>query len=51
MTLMLIGVGILVGAIIGGYGTIWFIVGTASGFEGLTTLDYDAISVVLTPYE
>ena len=28
-------------------GTLWFIVGTDSGFEGLTTLYYDTISVVL----
>ncbi|UCC53568.1 MAG: hypothetical protein JSV68_06265, partial [Anaerolineaceae bacterium] len=28
-------------------GVIWFIVGTDSGFEGLTTLYYDAITVVL----
>jgi heat shock protein HslJ len=28
-------------------GAVWFIVGTDSGFEGLTTLYYDAISVVL----
>jgi heat shock protein HslJ len=28
-------------------GIVWFIVGTDSGFEGLTTLYYDAITVVL----
>jgi heat shock protein HslJ len=28
-------------------GVVWFIVGTDSGFEGLTTLYYDTISVVL----
>jgi heat shock protein HslJ len=28
-------------------GTLWFIVGTDSGFEGLTTLYYDTITVVL----
>jgi heat shock protein HslJ len=30
-------------------GIIWFIVGTDSGFEGLTSLYYDAISVILAP--
>jgi hypothetical protein len=30
-------------------GAIWFIVGTDSGFEGLTTLYYDAISITLAP--
>jgi heat shock protein HslJ len=30
-------------------GALWFIVGTDSGFEGLTTLYYDAITVVLEP--
>ena len=30
-------------------GAIWFIVGTDSGFEGLTTLYYDAISIILAP--
>ena len=30
-------------------GTLWFIVGTDSGFEGLTTLYYDTITVVLAP--
>jgi heat shock protein HslJ len=30
-------------------GSVWFIVGTDSGFEGLTTLYYDTISVILTP--
>ena len=30
-------------------GAIWFIVGTDSGFEGLTSLYYDAISVILAP--
>jgi hypothetical protein len=28
-------------------GVLWFIVGTDSGFEGLTTLYYDTITVVL----
>ena len=28
-------------------GVVWFIAGTDSGFEGLTTLYYDTISVVL----
>ena len=28
--------------------TLWFIVGTDSGFEGLTSLYYDVITVVLT---
>jgi heat shock protein HslJ len=32
-----------------GNGVVWFIVGTDSGFEGLTTLYYDTISVVLEP--
>ena len=30
-------------------GVVWFIVGTGSGFEGLTTLYYDTSSVVLEP--
>jgi heat shock protein HslJ len=30
-------------------GVVWFIVGTDSGFEGLTTLYYDTITVVLDP--
>jgi heat shock protein HslJ len=30
-------------------GVVWFIVGTDSGFEGLTTLYYDTITVVLAP--
>ena len=30
-------------------GTVWFIAGTDSGFEGLTTLYYDTITVVLDP--
>jgi hypothetical protein len=30
-------------------GAIWFIVGTDSGFEGLTTVYYDTISVELSP--
>lgn len=30
-------------------GAIWFIFGTDSGFEGLTSLYYDAISVILAP--
>jgi len=30
-------------------GVVWFIVGTDSGFEGLTTLYYDTLSVVLEP--
>ena len=30
-------------------GALWFIVGTDSGFEGLTTLYYDTITVVLEP--
>jgi heat shock protein HslJ len=30
-------------------GVVWFIVGTDSGFEGLTTLYYDMITVVLEP--
>jgi hypothetical protein len=32
-------------------GVIWFIVGTDSGFEGLTTIYYDTITVVLEPKE
>jgi hypothetical protein len=28
-------------------GVVWFIVGTDSGFEGLTTLYYDTITVIL----
>ena len=32
-----------------GDGVVWFIVGTDSGFEGLITLYYDTISVVLEP--
>ena len=28
-------------------GVLWFIAGTDSGFEGLTTLYYDTITVVL----
>jgi hypothetical protein len=28
-------------------GVVWFIAGTDSGFEGLTTLYYDTITVVL----
>ncbi|NCF69384.1 MAG: hypothetical protein GWP61_25810 [Chloroflexi bacterium] len=28
-------------------GTLWFIAGTDSGFEGLTTVYYDTITVVL----
>jgi heat shock protein HslJ len=30
-------------------GTIWYIVGSDSGFEGLTTLYHDTISVILVP--
>jgi hypothetical protein len=30
-------------------GTLWLILGTDSGFEGITTLYYDRISVTLTP--
>ena len=30
-------------------GTLWLILGTDSGFEGLTTLYYDEITVVLEP--
>jgi hypothetical protein len=30
-------------------GTLWFIVGTDSGFEGMTTLYYDTVTVVLEP--
>ncbi len=28
-------------------GTLWFIVGTNSGFKGLTTRYYDSITIVL----
>jgi hypothetical protein len=30
-------------------GVIWFIVGTDSGFEGLTSLYYDAVTIILVP--
>ena len=30
-------------------GVLWFIVGTDSGFEGLTDIYFDAVAIMLTP--